>query len=47
MKRKLIAILLTAALGVSSLGGCGIIRQVNHDLKSELSSAMSEVESEG
>ncbi len=46
MKRKLIAILLTAALGVSSLGGCGIIRQVNHDLKSELSSAMSEVESD-
>ena len=29
MKRKLIAILLTAAMGVSSLAGCGIVREVS------------------
>ena len=46
MKRKLIAILLTAAMGVSSLAGCGIVREVNKDIRSELSSAMSEVKSD-
>lgn len=46
MKRKLIAILLTAALGISSLAGCSILRQADRELKSELSSAMSEVQSD-
>ena len=46
MKRKLTALLLTAALGILSFAGCNTVKRVQKEVASDLSSVISEVQSD-